>query len=100
MYKNTKLFSVLSYITWICWLIAFALHKKDDRLTRHHLNQALVLNLLATVVNAVARMGGIIATVCSIADIGLIILTIIGIYRAYILSDEPLPITGDIHLIG
>ena len=46
MNKNTKLFSVISYITWIGFLAALFLSEKDDKMVRHHLNQAICLCIL------------------------------------------------------
>lgn len=100
MNKNTKLFSVISYITWIGWLVALFLSEKDDKLVRHHLNQALVINIIETVGGILIRMGGIFAVIGEIVDIAVLVLFIMGISRAAKLSDEPLPVIGDIHLIG
>ena len=33
MNKNTKLFSIISYITWIGWLVAFFMSEKDDTIS-------------------------------------------------------------------
>ena len=100
MNQNTKLYSVISYITWIGWLVAFFLSEKDDKLVRHHLNQALVINLIETVGTLLIRMGGLFAVIGEIVDIAVLILFIMGISRAAKLSDEPLPVIGNIHLIG
>lgn len=100
MNKNSKLYSVISYITWIGWLVAYFLGEKDDRLVRHHLNQALVINIIETVGTLLTRLGGIFAIVGEIIDIAVLVFFIMGIVRAAKLSDEPLPLIGDIHLIG
>ncbi|MBR1457595.1 MAG: hypothetical protein IJ594_10625 [Oscillospiraceae bacterium] len=100
MNKNTKLFSVISYITWIGWIAAFVLSEKDDKLVRHHLNQALVINIIETVGTFLTRMGGLFAVIGEIVDLAVLVFFIMGIVRAAKLSDEPLPLIGDIHLIG
>ena len=100
MNKNTKLYSVLSYITWIGWAEALFLSEKDDRLLRHHLNQALVINILETVGSILIRFGGLFAVIGEIVDIAVLVFFFMGIVRAARLSDEPLPILGGIHLIG
>ena len=41
MYKNTKLCSVISYITWVGFIIAFLIRDQEDEMVKHHLNQAL-----------------------------------------------------------
>ena len=99
MNKNTKLFSVISYITWIGFLAAFFLSEKDDIMVRHHLNQALVINLIETVGTVVSRLGGIFGLIGTIIDIAVLVFFVMGISRAAKLSDQPLPYIGDIHLI-
>ena len=100
MNKNTKLFSVISYITWIGWLVAFLARGRDDRMVRHHLNQALVINILETLGVGLVRIGGIFGVIGEIIDVAVLIFFIMGIVRAAKLSDEPLPVIGGIHLIG
>jgi len=100
MNKNTKLFSVISYITWIGFLAALFLSEKDDRMVRHHLNQALVINILETIGTLISRLGGIFGLLGSLIDIAVLVFFIMGIVRAAKLSDEPLPLIGDFHLIG
>ena len=38
MYRHSRLFSVISYITWIGWVIALALRDKGDPLVHRHIN--------------------------------------------------------------
>ena len=99
MYKHTKLYSTLSYITWIGWIISFILYDKNDRLTRHHLNQALALNIVGILVSVGTRIGGVIAWAAGIISIAAFILTIMGIVRALQLSDKPLPIVGNFKIL-
>ena len=99
MNKNTQLFSIISYITWIGFFAAFFLSEKDDKMVRHHLNQALVINLIETVGTILSRLGGIFGFLGTIIDIAVLIFFIMGISRAAKLSDQPLPYIGDIHLI-
>lgn len=97
--KNTKLYSILCYFTWVGWLIAFFLSSKEDSMARHHLNQALVLNILSTVGSILIRRGGLLAVIGEILDLGAFVLFIIGFIRAVKQSDEPLPLIGNVHLI-
>ena len=97
--RHTKLFSVISYLTWFCWIAAFLLHDKDDKMARHHINQALVVNVLESIGTILSRMGGIIGVVGTIVDFAVLVFIIMGIYRAAKLSDEPLPFIGDIKLL-
>ena len=99
MYKNTRIYSVISYITWIGFAIAFFCRDKDDQLVRRHLNQALTINLIETAARIIGRLGGIFGALAGIVDLCVLVLFIMGIVRACKLSDEPLPIIGDIQLI-
>ena len=99
MYKNTKLCSVISYITWIGWIIAFLIRDKADGLVRHHLNQALILHIAAIVASFLAGRSGLIGAVGSILDLGIFVLAIMGVVRAFQLSDEPLPVIGNLRLL-
>ena len=102
MNKHTKLYSVISYITWIGWLIALFARDKDDEMVKQHLNQGLVLNLVTLVTSIITRYvsNGVIASVCGIIDLAAFILCIMGIVRAVKLSDQPLPLVGGIKLIN
>ena len=99
MNKNTKLYSVLSYVYWIGWLISYFARDKEDQTVAHHLNQAFVLNLASTIVSLVARIGGVVGWICFVCNIVILVLWIIGIVRAVKLSTEPLPVIGGIKLI-
>lgn len=102
MYQYSKLFSVLSYLTWIGWILAFVQREKDDELVRHHLNQALILNIAGIIL----WMGGVALT--SFIPFGFFIegplqlvlfaFTILGIIRAIQMSTEPLPLIGNLKL--
>lgn len=99
MNKNSKLFAVISYITWVGWVVALIARDQDDALVRRHLNQALILNIVATIASAIGRLGGIFRTIYIVVDIAALVLTIMGIVRAAKGSDEPLPYIGEIELI-
>ena len=100
MEQNTKLFSVISYITWIGWFASYFLSSKDDRVVRQHLNQALVLNLLSTVGSFCSRIGGLFGTIGAIIGLVGLILSIMGIVRGAKGSGEPLPLIGDIRILN
>ena len=99
MNSNTKLYSILSYITWIGFLISLLARDKNDETVAFHLNQALVLNLASTIIGLIARIGGVVGIVCGICSIVLFVFWIMGIIRAAKLSTEPLPVIGGITLI-
>ena len=97
--SNTKSHSVLSYITWIGWIVVLCTRDKEDEVVKHHLNQALVINLAATIVNLLSRAGGIISGICGVLGLCIFVFWIIGLVRAAKLSTEPLPVLGTIQLI-
>lgn len=97
---NNKTAAIISYITWIGFIIAFCIADRSDRFTAHHLNQALILNILS-VVGGVLRVIPIIGNMAAgVVELAVLIFWIMGIYRAATGSMEPLPIIGDYHLIG
>lgn len=100
MNSRTKTLSVVSYITWIGWVVALCMSEKDDRLVRHHLNQALVINILETIGTILARMGGVFGILGEVVDIAVLVFFIMGIVRAVKMSDEPLPLIGNIHILN
>lgn len=98
--RNAKVEAVAAYITWIGFIIAIIIGDKSDRYVMTHINQALVINIvsiLGGVLAAIPLLGGMIGWLVSVA---VFVFAIMGIVRAAAGSDEPLPIIGDIHLIG
>lgn len=92
--------AIIAYLTWIGWLIALIIRDKDDSFSALHLNQALVLNIISILVGIISRLpliGGIAASVLSLASL---VLWVLGIVRAFTWDDRPLPLIGDIHLMG
>ncbi|WP_029319832.1 hypothetical protein [Butyrivibrio sp. AE3004] len=100
MNKNSKLFAVLSYITWIGFVASFLLRDKNDTLVRRHLNQALVINLISTAGTFLGRYSGLFGICGTILDIAALVLFIMGIVRALRMSEEPLPYIGNIALFN
>ena len=100
MDNKRTIIAVASYVTWIGFLIAMIMGGGTDRFVSHHMNQALVLNL-ASIVAGVLRVIPLIGGIASdIASLAVLVLVIMGIARALKGSTEPLPVIGDIHLIG
>ena len=98
--RNAKVAAVAAYITWIGFIIAIIIGDKSDRYVMTHINQALVINIvsiLGGVLAAIPLLGGMIGWLVSVA---VFVFAIMGIVRAAAGRDEPLPIIGDIHLIG
>ena len=86
MYKNgkCKAAAIISYLF---------------TLSLHHLNQALILAIIASAATLLTRLGGLFAIVGEIVDVAVLVLCIMGIVRAAKGSDEPLPIIGDIKIL-
>ncbi|MGX8773948.1 MAG: hypothetical protein ACSW8G_02695 [Bacillota bacterium] len=97
--RRSRAIAVVSYITWIGWIIAFVLRDRNDDFTLHHLNQALVINLLKIAGGLCAAVPGIGHSVSAIAGIAAFIFIIMGIYRAANWRTDPLPLVGELHLI-
>lgn len=98
--KKTRLFSVLSYVTWIGWLVACFRSDRSEHMVQHHLNQALVLNILVTVCNILtSNSGGLLHLIGELGGLVALVLLILGIVRAARLSDKPLPLIGEIQIL-
>ncbi len=100
MQNHSKLYSVLSYITWIGWLIALLMRDKGDSLVRRHLNQGLIINLASLVAGFLSGSSGIIARLGNILSLAAFVFWIMGIVRAFKMSEEPLPFIGNINWIS
>lgn len=86
---SPKVTNVLSYITWVGFLIAY--FAGDRERCMFHLNQGLVLNLFS-LLSMVPFIGWI-------ARIGCIVLMILGIVNASSDVEKPLPLIGEIKLL-
>lgn len=78
---------ILSYITWVGWIIAFVSGDKDnDPGLKQHLNQALMCNILC-----ILPLG--------ITQLAATIFCIWGLIKAFQEDDEPMPLIGGIQII-
>lgn len=93
---NKKVTSVLAYLGLIFWLIAYLAGDKEA--AKFHLNQGLVL-ALAYVILGVLSAIPIVGIVACIADVVLIIFSIMGIVSACKDDETPLPLIGKIQLL-
>lgn len=103
---NSRTVGVVSYITWIGWIIAIVCGDKNDGFVKHHLNQALVLNIVSAVCGVLARILGHIPVIGLLTGIVLgvigivtLILAIMGIISAANDDTKPLPVVGGIRII-
>lgn len=97
---NTKLNvpAILAYLSWIGWFIALFIRDKSDRFSAFHLNQALMLQILATIAGILRIVPLLGHLAYDIVSLAVFILWCIGIYRAFTWSDKPLPIIGQIRI--
>lgn len=86
---SPKVTNVLSYITWIGFLIAYFAGDREHCM--FHLNQGLVLNLFG-LLSGFPVIGWV-------ARIGFVVLMIIGIVNASNDENKPLPLIGGIKLL-
>ena len=98
MYRHSKLYAVISYITWIGFIIAMVARDPADPLVRRHLNQALLINLIETLSRILARFA-IFSPAAFILDLAALVFFFMGINRALNMDDRPLPFIGEIELI-
>ena len=98
--RNRNLIAAVAYITWIGFLAAYVMGDKNDPFIRHHLNQALVIDLaglIGGVFAVIPLLGALVAGVVKSAGF---VLDIMGAGSAYQGSTAPLPFIGDIHISG
>lgn len=96
--NKTRILSIVSYLTWLGWVIALVLRDPEDTVTRQHLNQALVLNLADTAVGILARLP-LLGWLSGLLGLATLVFNIWGIWRAFQMSAEPLPLIGEIQLL-
>ena len=101
---DKKTTGIVAYLTWIGLVIAFVAGDKEG--AKFHLNQALVVNLFAIVLNIASRMVGWIPLLGWIAlvIIGLMnfvafVLWVMGLIYAVQEQEKPLPLIGNIQLL-
>lgn len=95
---DNKTFSIISYITFIGWLIAYFGGKdKADDLLKYHLKQSLGLFICAFLFQIALSILTFVSSIFSVFSfLGLFffILLIIGIVNAANSEKKPLPIIG------
>ena len=100
MYQNhSRTLAVVSYITWIGWIIAFLIRDRRDAYVAHHLNQALLINLLKIAGGLCVMLPHIGEELSSVVGVAAFVLIIMGIYRAANWRMDPLPVIGEIRLL-
>lgn len=97
---NKNIIAAVAYITWIGFLAAYVLGDKNDPFIRHHLNQALVIDLAGLIAGVFAVIPLIGALIAGVVNIAGFVLDLMGAVSAYQGSRASLPFIGDIHIIG
>jgi len=98
---TNKAIGIVAYITIIGWIIAFIVFKgKEDRSRQaaFHLEQSLGLIIVAVGVaivgNIMVAIAGFLSLVLMIANIGIIVLWVLGLLNAINEKQEPIPLIG------
>lgn len=101
---NAKVTGIVSYISWIGWLIAFLAGDKEG--AKFHLNQSLVLmiamtllSILSAILGFIPVVGAIIAIVVGLCSLVLFVFWIMGLVAAIKEEEKALPIIGNIQLL-
>ena len=100
MRENRNLLAAVSYITWVGFIAGFVLGDRSDSFVRHHLNQALVINLVGIVGSVFAVIPVLGTAVAGLIHMAVVIYDIMGAAGAYDGRRVSLPFIGNIHLIG
>ena len=97
--ERARRVAVLSYITWIGWIIAFIIRDKYDEFQTHHLNQALMINLLKIAGGLCAAVPHVGDNISAVVGVAAFVFIVMGIYRAVHWRTDPLPIIGELRLM-
>ncbi|MDD3789458.1 MAG: hypothetical protein PHO94_12295 [Petrimonas sp.] len=92
-----KTVAIVSYITFIGWIIAFILHNNNrTSLGAFHLRQSAFLYIIGAALSILRRISdnGALGFLLALAGIVLFIFWIMGIIRALNSEEKPLPIIG------
>lgn len=97
--NDGKTVAIISYITWIGWIIAYIMHSSNKTsLGAFHLRQSgfiYLASILFSIFTFVDFGVGIIKLIVGLAQIGLFILWIIGLLGAINGEEKKVPVIGD-----
>ena len=101
---DAKVTGIVSYISWVGWLVAFLAGDKEG--AKFHLNQALVLMIAMTVLPIVSAVVGfipivgfIVRLVAGLCCLVLLAFRIVGLVGAIKGEEKSVPIIGNIQLL-
>jgi uncharacterized membrane protein len=94
-----KTIAIISYFTWIGWIIAFVMHNSNrSQLGAFHLRQTLALMILGIICYIVQIMLLFIPflgwAIIALLWIGLIVLWVLGLIAAMNGQEKPMPVIG------
>jgi len=94
-----KTIAIISYFTWIGWIIAFVLYNSNkSQLAAYHLRQSLALMILSILVYIVQIMLLFIPflgwAIAILLWIGLVVLWVLGLLAAINGEEKPMPVIG------
>ncbi len=90
-YQPQKGLAIVSYLTWIGFIVALVAGDRQDPFLRFHLNQCLVLDLFALL--------GFVPVIGWIWDIFVLVLWIMGLVSACQGEMKEVPLLGKIHIL-
>jgi uncharacterized membrane protein len=100
---SNKTISIISYITIIGWIIAYVSYNNSavkGSLAKFHLKQALGIAILGIAFSIVLTIIGValpgLASFLGLANIGILILWILGIINASNEHEIPVPVVGSL----
>lgn len=97
---DTKATSVVAYLSWIGFLIAYLLGDREG--SKFHLNQGAVLAIISIGANVVSGVSFLLPFgewIIAVVNAAWVVLTVIGIITAIRGEESPLPIIGGIQII-
>ncbi len=97
---DSKVTSVVAYLGWIGFLIAYLVGDKEG--AKFHLNQGAVLAIISIATNVVSGVSFLLPFgewIIGVVNAAWLILTVIGVVTAIQGEEKPLPIIGGIQII-
>ena len=96
-----KTIAVISYLTWIGWIIAFVMFNSNkSQLAAYHIRQSLALMLLGILCYIVQLMLLFIPfvgwAIIFLLWIGLVVLWVLGLIAAVNGQEKPVPVIGNL----
>lgn len=96
--SNGKTVAIVSYLTFIGWIIAYILHTNNrTSLGAFHLRQSGFLFLIGVATSILGRFlhGGLFNFIFGLVGIAIFILLVIGLIRAANSEEKPVPFIGE-----